>query len=144
MKTYAYMNHGRWLVMCPKCGSEFKVNREDRTMICFVCHPNVMANANERFETMSPITHTRQVIWRPVPDLALREAEIIAVMKDKEEYEIVFPSEAEAIEKAVSGKEGAWQNWYPDRKEIRAKYPKASAYGQTVAQLKAEGVNHGL
>ena len=143
MKTYTYMNHGRWLVMCPKCGNEFKVSRETKTMICFVCHPGIMANSNERVETESPISHTKQVIWRTVPDYELRERAKIEVIKSKEEYEIVFPDEAEEIEKSVSGKDGNWQNWYPDRKEIRLKYPKASAYGQTVKQLKAE-VSHGL
>lgn len=134
VKIWSYMNHGRWLVDCPKCGNASEINRQTKTLICLHCDPGIQAMAFQEVDT--PV---QGKILRQIPDIMAREA----ARQKATQYDIVFPKEAEEIEKAITGKHQYWQNWYPDRKEIRALHPTASAFGQTVAQLKAE-VTRGL
>jgi hypothetical protein len=141
-KVYAYINHGEWKVDCPKCGRATRITRGLNKYICLVCWPGIKATALQEIVTVT--NGITQKILRPVPDLAARQAAIVAARQDKEEYNILFPQHSEEIEASISTEpDRNWQNWYPDQPETKAKHPTASAYGQTLADIQEERVTHG-
>lgn len=79
-EIFAYMNHGRWIVNCPRCGTALEAS--ERGVICGICYPNIRAKA------MKPIEGG---LFRPVPD-----PEMIAEARGQaeaagESYVVVYP-----------------------------------------------------
>jgi hypothetical protein len=141
-KVYAFINHGEWGVYCPKCGQATKTPLRTNKYICLSCWPGIMATALMEVETVT--NGIVQKILRPVPDLAARQAATVAARRAGEEYNIEFPQHAQEITDNINTEADVnWRNWYPDRAEIRAKRPGASAFGQTLADIQYERTHHG-
>jgi|WetSurMetagenome_2_1015567.scaffolds.fasta_scaffold838660_2 hypothetical protein len=140
----AFINHGEWKMICPKCGQITKTQIGQNKYICLPCWPVIMATALQEF-----ITNTNgiiQKILRPVPDLEARDAAEHAARQAGEEYNIDFPQHAAEIEASIATETNVnWKNWYPasfNNAEFKAKHPTAHAYGQTLAEIEDERINH--
>jgi hypothetical protein len=114
----AYLNHGRWIIHCPRCDTALPAKEEG--MVCPICWPGVNAKA------LQPIPGG---LFRPVAD-----AELINQVKAKakakgELYAPVFPAEKEEIEKIVRMRPKVYHvNWTP---------------GETVEQLRQQNIERG-
>ena len=83
IKVNTYLNHGRWLMNCPKCRQPLRVINEEE-MYCPVCWPGVLAKA------MAPLADGT---FRPVPDLELVTQAKGQAAAAGECYLPVFPKE---------------------------------------------------
>jgi hypothetical protein len=139
-KAYAFINAGKWMVMCPKCQNFIGCGLDDKTFICPVCH-NINATGLQQYSSTTR-SGMKQILFRNVPDIAAREQAVDDAIAAGEEYTIVFPLEAEAITKELlSRKDRYWQSWFPERPELRAKFTHgATKFGQSLDELKAEAV----
>lgn len=86
----AYMNHGRWLIGCPRCGAALEA--EEKGVVCPVCWPAM-----------------RAVLYQPVENGLLRKvhdmqtiAETRELARNKKEIWIpIFPDERHEIEEIL-------------------------------------------
>jgi hypothetical protein len=121
MKTVnAYMNHGRWLVDCPKHGTAgaLEVDEKDTEYIPPCCYPKSIA------------TFMVLVKGKPqaVPDTSARQTARMMAHAADEVYTIVFPAKLAEI------------------KEIMSKRPVDNRHwtNETIAALKKENKAHGV
>jgi len=122
MKLIARVNHGRWLVTCPKCGSRLTVAPSDKSVVCAVCHPGLRA------EVFAP--HPKKAgLFVQVPDFDARQEARAQAKKAGEEYEILFQEKPAEVEKLLRGRPMANRNWLPEQ-------------GETLNDLKRENKEH--
>jgi hypothetical protein len=112
-----YMNWGRWLIACPKCGTKFSVRKRDTEFTCSVCHPDLMAVAYNRV-----IDSRGREIFRPVDDDDLRMEAREKAKKIGESYPIAWPQNLKEIEAILLMRPNKanrnWKTETPD--ELRA------------------------
>jgi hypothetical protein len=137
----AFINHGEWKMICPKCGRITKTQRGQNKYICLPCWPAIMATALQEVTTVT--NGIVQKILRPVPDLAARDAAEHAARQAGEEYNIDFPQHAAEIEASIALEpDRNWQNWYPNTDAVKAK-THGKVYGQSLADIEYERTHHG-
>lgn len=128
MNVYAYLNHGRWIVDCPKCGKRGATLAEanpsvayysavDGEFICPKCHPGMVVQAGRNTNGSIKFNKVTQGIER-------KKAEA-----DGEIYRVVFPANRKEIEKAVAKRSIENQNWKP---------------GETIEFLDLENIKNGV
>lgn len=111
MKVEAYLNHGRWVVDCPKCGklgatlaepkpSESPYSVINGEYICPNCYPGMVAI---RKRTVTGVIFNED----------LRTVARARACQNNEIYEVVFPNDKKEIEKIVSVRRLDYQNWEP-------------------------------
>jgi hypothetical protein len=121
MKTVkAYMNHGRWLVDCPKHGTAgaMEVTERDTEYIAPCCYPKIIAT----------FTGVVKGSLKHVPDVSARATARNMAKQADEIYMIVFPeklAELKAIMDARPLNNRHWTN-------------------ETIAALKKENKAHGV
>lgn len=92
MKTVkAFLNHGRWLVQCPKHGILGAMPAEDE-YICPVCHPKSIA----KFLVL------KSGQLQSVNDRSARRTAYLEAQAKGEIYTVTFPKQKESIEKELS------------------------------------------
>lgn len=119
-----YMNHGRWLMDCPVCGTPILVI-DEKELICPACFPDMLA------KIFLPLPSP------PYPPGATRPAddfERIAKARQKareqgQAWRPKFPAERQQIERVLRKRRMENMNWKP---------------GETLADLSAENKAHGL
>lgn len=121
MKTVnAYMNHGRWLVDCPKHGVDgaMEVKETDKEYIAPCCYPASIASL--------PVMKNNRFTF--TPDLSARATAKRLAKQADEVYTIVFPDKLAEI------------------KEIMDKRPIHNRHWttETIAALKKENKAHGV
>jgi len=138
------MFRGQWLADCPKCRNASQVDLSRKKIICISCHRGIIATAYAMQLSRTANGSERQLM-RPVADLEIREKAAQQARAMDEEYEIIFPAGAVNIEQVLSKvRDPRGRCWFPDREEIRALHPRASAYGQSIRDLVEEVSNYGL
>lgn len=122
MKTrgIAYVNHGRWLVDCPECGSPILLKPENETAICPVCNPGVMATTFQRRQLRSGAE-----VFDLIPDHERRQDETAKARP----FKVVIPKDWKKIFEMLRKRHVSFMNWLP---------------GETLDDLKAENILHGL
>lgn len=144
MEVYAYMNHGRWLADCPKCMNASRVKPGRKKFICLACHPKIIATAYVEARSHSGPGAGRRIL-RPVADHDLRADAMRDAQDAGEAYNLIFPREVKEIERIlIPVRDVRGKCWYPDRDEIRALHPTASAFGQSLADLREEVSRYGI
>jgi hypothetical protein len=139
--VFAYLNHGRWLVICPVCKNQTQVQIGMTLFVCSACHPATIATAKI-------LVHTRtragleQSLFREVADLAIREEALDIALAAGEQYFVEFPSNAEEIMSVLRPLDVTHINWAPSDPDIMKSHPEM-IFDQTVADLKAEILAHG-
>jgi len=109
MKVEAYLNHGRWVCDCPKCGKLGATLAEPKPLespysainglyICPNCYPGMVAI---RKRTMAGVVFNED----------LRTVARARAKANDEIYEVVFPSDKKKIESVVSVRRLDHQNW---------------------------------
>ena len=103
--TYpAFVEFGDWMIACPNCGKHIYVDQVTDRAVCTRCYPSLLANA------MQPI---QGGLFRPVPDVLLREetrarAEVEGCM-----YQAAYPAERIQIEAVLRARPAKRNmNWY--------------------------------
>lgn len=116
MKLQAFINHGRYVVRCPKCENFHQVT--DRTLVCAACWTDMRAQkiVLDRFGAMVPAPHV-ELIMETIQKA--REA--------GEEYEIEYPDPQ--IMKSLRSRPIENMNWMP---------------GESLAFIQQENEDHGL
>lgn len=114
----AFMNHGRWIVVCPRCHTALEAN--ERGVICGICYPDIRAKA------LQPIDGG---LFRTVADPVLTaEARKQAEMAG-EAYVVVYPPDRFKGEAVLRKRPSiANMNWTTD---------------ESVADLIAQNIEHG-
>ena len=104
-KVQAYLNHGRWLVDCPKHGRNgtLEVQTTDTEYIAPCCYPG----------TIAQFTGMVKNRIQNVPDISARATARSRACADGEVYEITFPENKDAIMDALRGQPVTKQNWVP-------------------------------
>ena len=111
MKVEAYLNHGRWVVDCPKCGKHGSTLAEPKPIespysaingeyICPNCYPDMVV-VSRRTATGVIFNETSRTIARA------------RAKQNNEIYEVIFPDNKKEIEKIVSVRRLDYQNWQP-------------------------------
>lgn len=126
MEVLAYMNHGRWIVDCPKCGKNGATLAEQDKFISpyscengeFIC-PNCYTGMVVRDGT----TITGQVKF----NITARMAAQARAKRNGEIYKVVFPKDKKKIEAVVKLRRLDNQNWMP---------------GETLEDLRQENIEH--
>jgi hypothetical protein len=134
--VYAYLNYGRWLVVCPKCKNQTQINIADKNFICYACNPAVIATAKELVHTTTK-TGITQHIYRDVPDLELREKALESARANGEVYKVMFPVDKERIVATLMQLHPSHQNWAVSHPDIVAAHPEY-VFDQSVQDLKDE------
>lgn len=117
----AYVNHGRWIVDCPECGSPIRFEPKDGTLVyCGVCNPGIMATAFARRTDR----YGRELFDR-VPDHEKREE----ARRNAKPFKVTVPRNWQKIFETLRKRHVSFMNWLP---------------GETLADLIAENVRHGL
>jgi hypothetical protein len=127
IETYAYLNFGRWIVDCPKCGKvgatlaepDLKIAQysANKTFICPKCYPGMVAYSGKNANGSLKFNTSLQ-------SLARKKAE-----KNNDVYKVVFPTNKKEIETVLSGRNLENKNWIP---------------GETIEFLKKENKEHGV
>ena len=104
-KVQAYLNHGRWLVDCPKHGRNgtLEVQVTDTEYIAPCRYPG----------TIAQFTGMVKNRVQNVADISARATARARARKDGEVYEIVFPENMNEIMDALRGQPVTMQNWVP-------------------------------
>jgi hypothetical protein len=128
-QVFAQVNHGRWIVICPRCQSlgiisAAEVATDETMFVCPEEYPATHANML--------IPHPRQKgAFLSAPDKETRKQARQTAIDIGDAYEIVFPAEKTEIERLLRYRPRAARNWYP---------------GVSVEELKTEnermGVHH--
>lgn len=113
----AYMNHGRWLIHCPRCASALPA--EEQGIVCPVCWPGIRAKA---------FTQLPNGLLRPVADREIVEATRAKADAQGEVWKPVWPADKAEIEDILRRRKIQHMNWEP---------------GETLEFLLAESVEHG-
>lgn len=102
-KVQAYLNHGRWLVDCPKHGRNgtLEVQVTDTEYIAPCCYPGVIAQFTGMVKNRV----------QSVPDISARATAHARARTDGEVYEIAFPENMNEIMDALRGQPVTMQNW---------------------------------
>lgn len=117
-KINAFMNHARWVVVCPRCHTAQMAEGDE--LICGVCFPQVRAKA------LQPIEGG---LFRTVPDAVLIAGARKQAHEQGEAYAIVYPADKSVIESIVRQRARVQDiNWHP---------------GETVDDLKEQNRSHG-
>lgn len=87
MQLSAYMNYGRWIMICPRCTTALPA--WDTGVVCPKCYPDMMAKA------FRPLKNGD---LRPVTDVELVEAARSQARAADEEYFPIYPAERGQIE----------------------------------------------
>ena len=99
----AFMNFGRWIFRCPRCGTALEAKEEG--VVCGVCWTHVRATA---------FVQTSDTLLRPMPDQELRVAAVEEAKKAGELWKPVFPSERSEIEAILRMRPlPSHMNWTP-------------------------------
>ncbi len=130
---FAYVNHGRWLARCPKCGAANKLadlGAKDKptTLICRGCHPaahNAMARAlkpghESKLKAMleGDRKAARSLLWVDVPDLEERATQKRMARQAGEEYEVIYPKDAVKAEDVLRLRRVKNMNWLPESETL--------------------------
>lgn len=121
MKTVkVYMNHGRWIVDCPKHGNAgaMEVKEGEKEYIAPCCYPNVLASF--------PVMRDGQI--KMIADISARATAKRLAIKNDDVYEIVFPEKLEEIKAIMEKRLMSNRNWTTE----------------TLAALKKENKVHGV
>lgn len=121
MKTVnAYMNHGRWLVDCPKHGVDgaMEVKETDKEYIAPCCYSGIIASL--------PVIKNNRFMF--TPDLSARATAKRLAKQADEIYTIMFPDKLAEI-KAIM-----------DKRPIHNRH----WTNETIAALKKENKAHGV
>lgn len=106
MIVHPYLNHGRWLVDCPKHGQNgaHEVAPETTEYIAPCCYPGVIA------------TFTGMVKGHPqvVPDVSARATATARAKANGEIHTVVFPENTDEIMEVISMRPIPDQNWQPN------------------------------
>jgi len=127
MEVEAYLNHGRWVVDCPKCGKQGSTLAEPKPIespysaingeyICPNCYPGMVV-ITRRTTTGVIFNETSRAIARA------------RAKANNEIYEVVFPANRKEIETVVCLRRLDYQNWEP---------------GETISFLKNENKQIGV
>lgn len=111
MKVEAYLNHGRWVCDCPKCGklgatlaepkpSESPYSAVNGLYICPNCYPDMVV-IRKRTSAGVVFNEDSRVIARA------------RAKQNNEIYEVIFPSNKKEIEEIVRVRRLDYQNWQP-------------------------------
>lgn len=120
MKTVkAYMNHGRWLVDCPKHGIDgaMEVTEKDTEYICPTCYPKIIAS-------FTGLVHG---VLKHAPDISARATARRMAKEADEVYAIVFPEKLAEITAIMDARPIHNRHWTTE----------------TIAALKKENKAHG-
>lgn len=120
MKTVkAYINHGRWLVDCPKHGIDgaMEVTEKDTVYICPCCYPKIIASFTGMVK--NKLQH--------VPDISARATARKMAKEADEIYMITFPEKLADIKTIMDARPIHNRNWTTE----------------TIAALKKENKAHG-
>lgn len=117
MPPNVFMNHGRWLMYCPKCESPLPA--VEGGIICPVCWPNIRARAFKQ----GP-----DGLFRPVADTAKVEQARAAAAAAGEIYTPVYPENRAEIERVLRSRKQRNMNWEP---------------GESLSYLLADNIQHG-
>lgn len=97
------MNHGRWIVRCPRCNNHLQV--DERDVICPVCWPGMKAKLYQPVENG---------LLRPVHDMQTIERTREQARQRGEVYLPEFPAERQEIEEILRCRRNiANMNWIP-------------------------------
>lgn len=120
-KVQAYLNHGRWLVDCPKHGKNgtLEVSPTTTEYVAPCCYPGVIATF------MGVVNKQMQI----VPDVSARSTAYRRAREAGEIYEVVFPEDMQEIMSVVSERPIPNQNWVQE---------------ETVEILQAENEENGV
>lgn len=117
-KILAYMNHGRWLIKCPKCSTP--LHAQESGVVCPRCHPGVMAKALQQIG---------DGLFRPVADIEIVEAARKKAEDAGELYVPDFPPQRNEIERILRMRPGVHNmNWIPS---------------ETLDDLRKQNIKHG-
>jgi hypothetical protein len=116
----AYMNHGRWLVDCPKHGTAgaMEVTEHDTEYIAPCCYPKIIATFIGKFKEQAAI----------MPDRSARATARNMAKQADETYTIVFPEKLAEIKAIMDARPIANRHWT----------------NETIAALKKENKAHGV
>lgn len=118
MNLSAYMNHGHWVIHCPKDGTALPA--WDTGVICPRCYPGMLAKALKQLPNG---------LFRPVADLEMIEKARATARKLNEEYFPQYPAEKAEIEQILRLRPAPQNmNWYP---------------GETLDILRLQNIEHG-
>ena len=110
-KTPAYINHGRWLVKCPDCGSASMVELYQAEYICSsdACYTDMRALAQV------PVRDEQRNVtyWRPIADHLLREEALKRATAAGDIIKITWPKGAEQYMDILRPRPVANMNWEP-------------------------------
>lgn len=118
MNIQVYINHGRYLATCPKCGNHHLVEASQVTLVCPACWPGLKAQKIEidQFGASVLVPHVQMVFFtRDQAQAAGEEYDLI--MPDPQIMEILRPRPIENM------------NWTP---------------GESLDFLREENASHGL
>lgn len=117
-KITAYMNNGRWLMNCLKCGTPLPA--WESGVVCPRCYPGMLARA------FQPLPGG---LLRPVADIEIVEQTRKKANGNGEEYAPSFPAEKTEIEKILRLRPAAKNmNWLPS---------------ESLADLRKQNLDHG-
>lgn len=111
MEVYAYLNHGRWIVDCPKCGKLGSTLAEP--------NPNIAHYSAINGKFICPNCYPGMVVIKSRGVISVRFNEDARAAAKKhaegrqEIYDVVFPKERKEIEGIVSLRRLDQQNWQP-------------------------------
>lgn len=83
----AFMNCGRWIILCQRCGVGLMA--DEKGTVCPVCYPDIRAKA------LQPIANG---LFRQVHDMEIINQARASAEKNSELYFPVFPKERNEIE----------------------------------------------
>lgn len=118
IEVSAFMNHGRWIILCPRCHTALEAI--EGSVVCGVCFPKIRAQALELIDGG---------LLRSVPDSVLVAGATKQAEERGEKYAIKFPAERSQIEAVLRQRANVANiNWHP---------------GETVADLIEQNKAHG-
>jgi hypothetical protein len=112
MNVFAYLNHSKWVVDCPKCGKEGATLAENRPeisqywtdnneYICPKCYPGMISISGK-------LPDGKYQFNRSARDAAMAKAAV-----NDEIYTVEFPDERWEIMKLVEKRPPENRNWIP-------------------------------
>ena len=121
----AIFNHGRWIVICPRCASQGVTSAvQVKPGDVFICP--------EEHEDILAITYVpnpaKPGAFNAVPDDAKREEARQTALRLGHALQVVFPAHAKEIEAVLRPRPVAARNWN----------------GETIADLIAENIERGI
>lgn len=123
MKAQAYVNYGRWLAKCPKCGSANPIKTADKVFVCagLNCYPDLLAmkqtlklDAEGIKKVLSGELLSLDIEPTVVVDIDKRKSAVLRARAAGEEYEIVFKYEPKKIDNLLRQRQWINMHWYPE------------------------------